>query len=202
MLLLASAGRTARELVPLAARDCGHRGRTHPRSAARRFREQSRHAPRERPTRQNPRKLAQALIARCRKNPRSPRSKSRAPASSISSSTTTPIIARSSTFCRPGRLRPLEPRRGTIGAGGIRLGESDRAAARRPRPPCRLRRDARNLLEAVGYRVAARVLRQRCRPANGHSRGQHLAAISRALRRALRVSRERLSRRLHRRDRR
>ena len=36
------------------------------------------------------------------------------------------------------RLRQVAIGRGQIGAGGIRLGESDRALARRPRAPCRL----------------------------------------------------------------
>ena len=49
-----------------------------------------------------------------------------------------------------------------------------------------------NLLGPTGYRGASRVLHQRCRPADGHPRGQRLAALPRGLRRGASVSRERL----------
>ena len=73
----------------------------------------------------------------------------------------------------------------------------DRAAARRPRPSRGLRRDAREPARCRRLRRAPRVLHQRRRPADGHPRGQRLAALPRGLRRAVAVSDERLSRRLH-----
>ena len=61
---------------------------------------------------------------------------------------------------RCGARRARDPR--------IRLGQSDRAAARRPRPPGRLRRDARQSAARHRPRRAPRVLHQRRRPADGH----------------------------------
>ena len=53
-----------------------------------------------------------------------------------------------------------------------------------------------NLLDAVGYRRRARVLHQRRRPPDGDPRDEHLAALSRALRRDVRVPGKRLPGRL------
>ena len=53
-----------------------------------------------------------------------------------------------------------------------------------------------NILTRGRLQRRARVLHQRCRPADGHPRGQHLGALPRGLRRVAAVSRERLSRRI------
>ena len=65
----------------------------------------------------------------------------------------------------------------------VRLRQSDRSAARRPRPASGIRGDGRE--PARGGRLARppRVLRERRRPPDGHPRGERVAALPRALRR-------------------
>ena len=78
----------------------------------------------------------------------------------------------------------------------VRVRQSDRTAARRSRPACGVRGDRRKPARCDRARGAPRVLHQRSRPADGDPRGERLAALSRALRRALRLPEQRLSRRL------
>ena len=68
--------------------------------------------------------------------------------------------------CRWNSSRPIPPDRCTSAMAGMRRSAPSLS----------------NLLEAVGYQCAARVLHQRRRPANGNFGGQRLAALSRALR--------------------
>jgi arginyl-tRNA synthetase len=58
------------------------------------------------------------------------------------------------------RLRAIRDGRPAVGRGGIRVGESDRTLACRPRPPCRIRRHTRQSARSGGLPRDARVLRQ------------------------------------------
>ena len=100
------------------------------------------------------------------------------------------------------RLRPQRQRRQPPRAGRVRVVQPDRPAARRPRPARRVRRERREPARGQRLCSASRVLHQRCRPADGHPRGQRLAALPRGLRRALRLPGQRLPRRVRPRDRR
>ena len=98
----------------------------------------------------------------------------------------------------PGRgLRTQQRGRRPQGDDRVRLGQSHGPHARGPRPRRGVWRDARQ--PARGHRALAlsRVLRQRCRPADRHPRGQRLSTLSRAVRRKRRVPVEWLSRRIH-----
>jgi arginyl-tRNA synthetase len=106
-------------------------------------------------TRQNPRKLAKPWWPRCRRSGR--RQVEIAGAGFINFFSSRRRLPRGDRqgCSSKARLRPLAIRRRPFGAGGIRLGEPHRPAARRPRPARRLRRDARQPARGgVGYRVA------------------------------------------------
>ena len=90
------------------------------------------------------------------------------------------------------RLRPRQARQGPQGAGRVRVRQSDRAAARGARPRRRLRREPRERARRRRIRRGARVLRQRCRPPDGHPVAVGVGALSRTVRRGGAVSAQRL----------
>ena len=202
----AGAWRRCREtLVPAAARDDRHRGRdAHAMPQHGDF--ASNLAMRlAKATRQNPRKLAEALVAALPESGASPRWKSPAPASSISFCRDDAYHAEIGRVLREGRrLRPIADRGR---ANACRWNSS------RPTPPARCtsptagtRPSARRIAQFArggGLSGRARVLHQRCRPANGDSGGRAPGcATSSAAASDLRFPGQRLSRRVHRRDRR
>ena len=91
---------------------------------------------------------------------------------------------------------------GTTVLRRIRVRQSHRAAARRPRPPGRLRGDARQPARRHRARRAARVLHQRCRPAGRHPHRERVGALPAGAAASRAVPGQRLSRRLRERDRR
>jgi hypothetical protein len=97
---------------------------------------------------------------------------------------------------RPGPQRPD----GAPPAGRIRFRQSHRPAACRPRPRRRLRRQPGVAAGLRRLRGDARVLRQRCRPPDGHPRRVDLAALPGAVRRAAALPAQRLPGRLRARD--
>jgi hypothetical protein len=105
-------------------------------------------------TRQNPRKIAQALVAALPADPAIAKVE-------IAGAGFINFFLKDDAYhtelgkmLSAGRgLRPLAIRRRSFRAGGVRLRQPHGPAARRPRPARRLRRLLANLLEAAGYRV-------------------------------------------------
>ena len=83
----------------------------------------------------------------------------------------------------------------------VPVGQSDGTATCRPRPPRRVRRDARRAAARARLRGRRGVLRQRCRAADGHSRDQRLAPLRASLRSEHVIPAERLPRRVRARNR-
>ena len=152
-------------------------------------------------SRRNPREVAQALVDALAARPAwSSAPKSPAPASSTSSSRR----RRARRWCRASSPSATpsagsERARGERVHGRVRLGQSDRAAARRPRPPGRARRRARaTCSQSQGARRHARVLLQRRRRADREPRACRCARARRSRRASRDVARGRLQRRVHR----
>ena len=168
-----------------AGRARGDRRRAHPRRAARRLQLQRRDAPGQAEPAASraswPRPSSRrSRPARCWRAP-----KWRAPDSSIC----TWCAARTPRYCGRCSSRASATAPATSGGGsqrlrGIRVRQSDRSAARRPRPPGRLRGDARQPAARHRPRRAARVLHQRCRPPGRHPHRQRLGALPAGARRS------------------
>ena len=77
------------------------------------------------------------------------------------------------------RLRPLDDRRRQDGQRRVRVGQPDRADARRPLPRRRVRRCAGQSAGLRRLRRHARILRQRCRRTGGRARPLGVPALPR-----------------------